>query len=162
ALVFWLDGLGEQRACILRSTGAPVWVSLPGSGKGGTWTKQDRRLEPDLYRLISHPTAGSDRERNDLLAALRRQRLDPLRPYLKGLKLRFVVPIGWAAFTPVEVLTQDYQISYVPSGSALARTQWQHRRLQGTSLLALGDPVFQRPARPKPPSHGVVVASVRP
>src|SRR5262249_46228863 len=57
--------------------------------------------------------------------------------------------------------TQEYRISYVPSGSALARTQRQHRRLQGTSLLALGDPVFKRPARPRPPSHGVVLASVQ-
>src|SRR5262249_2507969 len=137
------DYLGEHRVCIVRSTGAPLWLSLRGSGQGGTWTEQDRRLGPKLYRLLADPATGSDRERADLRAALRKQHLEPLRPHLKGVQHLFVVPTGWAAFIPVETLTQDYRISYVPSGSALARTQRQHRRLQGTSLLALGDPVFK-------------------
>src|SRR5262249_13169274 len=111
---------------------------------------------------LTDPRAGSDRERSDLVIALRKQRLDPLRPHLKGVKHLFVVPTRWAAYIPVEALTQEYQISYVPSGSALARTQRQHRRLQGTSPLALGDPVFKRPPRPRPPSHGVVLKGVQP
>jgi hypothetical protein len=137
-------------------------VSLPGSGNGEAWTKADDTLPGRLYRLLADSGAGSDRERADLLAGLRRQRLQPLRTHLTGVKHLFVVPIGWAGYIPLETLTEDYLVSYVPSGSALARTRRQHRPLQGDSLLALGDPAFGRPARAVPPAHGVVLSAVHP
>jgi tetratricopeptide (TPR) repeat protein len=163
ALVLWLDfdDLGEHRACIVRSRGAPQWLTLRGSGAGGAWMKADRALPGRLYRLLSDPSAGSDRERNNLIAALREQRLGPLRPHLAGVKQLFVVPTGWLASIPLEALTAPYRIRYVPSGSVLARTRGQHRGLQGTSLLALGDPLFQRRSRPRPPEHGVMLAVVQ-
>src|SRR5262249_23001860 len=104
ALLLWLDvgRVGEHRACIVRGSGPPRWVSLPGSGKDGAWTEADRLLPDRLYRLLVDPTAGSDRERNDLLAELRQQRLGPLRAHLAGVKHLFVVPTGWAAFVPIE------------------------------------------------------------
>src|SRR5262249_43693541 len=38
ALVLWLDvdKCGEHRACVVRPSGVPTWVSLPGSGRGET------------------------------------------------------------------------------------------------------------------------------
>jgi tetratricopeptide (TPR) repeat protein len=152
ALVFWIDfpGLGEYQACIVRHEGTPVWVRLTGSGKEGTWTKQEQDLHVRLYRLLSDPQAGSTLERHNAVAALRRLRLEPLLAHLRGsgavpaARHLLVVPTGWAASVPVEVLAPGYRISYVPSASAFARLRQKTRPLSGTALLALGDPTFTR------------------
>jgi hypothetical protein len=170
ALVLWLDvpELGEHRACVLRHKGKPAWLALPGSGKDGAWTAKDRTLPADLYRLLRQPEADSDRERRRFSEALRRQRLGPLRAYLgakdglPAVRHLLVVPTGWAALVPLEVLSADYRISYVPSGSVYARLRKQHRRLEGKSLLALGDPTFAIPKAPAPPKEGVLLRYVHP
>jgi tetratricopeptide (TPR) repeat protein len=150
ALVFWIDsiGLNEYQACILRHEGTPVWVRLTGSGKDGKWTEEEQKLHQRLYDLLGNPQAGSALERQNAIAAMRRLCLEPLvfhfraRDSLPAVRHLLVVPTGWAAGIPLEVLTSDYHISYVPSGSAFARLRQQARPLSGTSLLALGDPVF--------------------
>ena len=52
ALVGWVDQDPEYWACLLRHSGAPVWVRLTGSGKDGTWTKEEeertQRLRAEL------------------------------------------------------------------------------------------------------------------
>jgi CHAT domain-containing protein len=149
ALVLWLDidELGEHRACIIRSRGDPIWVRLPGSGKGSSWTARDQALGNDLYKLLKKPDSNAS-ERDRSCNALREQRLDPLRRYLgaaNGLptvRRLFVVPTGWAGSVPLETLGSDYLISYVPSGSVYARLKKSHRRLEASSLLALGDPAL--------------------
>jgi tetratricopeptide (TPR) repeat protein len=172
ALVLWLDvaELGEHWACLLRAQGKPAWLALKGSGKDGAWAAQDEALPRHLYRLLSDPNAGSDRERRKLSDALRKQRLEPLRPLLKGkdglpaVRHLLVVPTGWAARVPIEALAGEYRVSYVPSGSAFAHLRKGHRALSGKSLLALGDPTFaiSRPERPLPPAKGVMLSYVRP
>jgi tetratricopeptide (TPR) repeat protein len=171
ALVLWLDvdPLGERQACIVRPKGAPAWVRLTGSGQDGAWTAADRDLPERLYRLLQRPTSPEG-ERRRLSAALRRQRLEPLRPHLgaghglPAVRQLLVVPAGWAGRVPLEALATGYRVSYVPSGSVYARLQQQHRPVDGSSLLALGDPVFTAPAtrRPEPPPQGVLLSWVQP
>ncbi len=171
ALVFWLDRRGRQRhwACVVRRQGAPAWVELPGTGKAGAWTEADLSLGNRLFTALLGPTTGAE-QRTRLAAELRRQRLAPLREHLgavgqlPAVTRLFVVPQGWAAFVPVELLVPEYRVSYVPSGSVLARLRRTHRPLSGTSLLALGDPAFETaPARlPEPPAAGVMLKAVLP
>ena len=151
ALVFWLDVQGDHLGCVLRPTGEPTWVRLPGSGKDGIWTADDDSLVDGIYKELSAPDLSA-KERDRLLTALRKQRLDPLQPHLGGVRRLLVVPAGTMATVPVEVITDRYTISYVGSGSLHARQAAQSRLLKGESLLALGDPVFEKPAdkQPKP------------
>jgi tetratricopeptide (TPR) repeat protein len=171
ALVLWLDTheVGEHRACVVRCQGAPAWVRLPGTGKDQAWTAEDRDLAERLYRLLQQPTHRAT-ERQRLREALRQQRLDPLRPQLEArdglpaVRQLLVVPTGWAGLVPLEVLSRDYRISYVPSGSVYARLRQQHRPVEGSSLLALGDPVFTAPAvrQPEPPAQGLLLNFIQP
>jgi hypothetical protein len=68
------------------------------------------------------------------------------------------------AQVPIEVLTQRYAVSYVPSGTVFARLREQHRAVKGGPLLALGDPCFSPATRtpPEPPGHGVLLRVVLP
>ncbi len=149
ALVLWmdLDKVGEHQACVLRARGDPAWMRLSGSGKDGAWTARDLDLPDRLYRLLQEPSPR-DEDRQRLSADLARQRLEPLRSQLRAgdglpaVRQLLVVPIGWAGVVPLEVLTADYRISYVPSGSVFARLRQEHRPVKGSSLLALGDPAF--------------------
>jgi CHAT domain-containing protein/tetratricopeptide (TPR) repeat protein len=149
ALVLWLDvnAVGEHHACVVRAKGESAWVRLPGSGKDGTWTSEDRELAPRLHRAIQRLSSG-EAERQRLSTAVVQQRLNPLRPHLGAdhglppVRQLLVVPTGWAGFVPLEVLGTGYRISYVPCGSMYARLKKQHRAVQGNSLLALGDPAF--------------------
>jgi CHAT domain-containing protein/tetratricopeptide (TPR) repeat protein len=165
ALVLWVDvdTLGEHQACIVRRNGPPVWVRLAGNGKDGTWTSTDLDLPGRLYRLLAGPPSArvTDQQRQEverrcLTAALRRQRLEPLAAHLgesnglPAVKHLFVVPTGWAAYVPLEVLGLKQRVSYVPSGSILAHLVQQRRPVAATSLLALGDPVFSPPAPSRP------------
>ncbi len=171
ALVLWLDidWLGEHYACIVRAKGDPTWVRLLGSEKEGAWTAQARELAEDLYHLLKQPNTN-DGERQRLIQALTKQRLDPLRPYLgpanglPAVRRLLVVPTGWAGRVPLETLGTDYLISYVPSGSVYARLKQHHRAVEATSLLALGDPVFSTPShrQPEPPAHGLLLKYVSP
>jgi tetratricopeptide (TPR) repeat protein len=168
ALVLWVDDLGEHLGCVLRREGPPVWVRLRGRGEKGAWTARDKQLTGSLYRILSDPNAGNDSQRRQLSTALRKQRLEPLRPHLgakaglPAVKHLLVVPTGWVAAIPLEALTDDYRVSYVPSGSLYARLRRSHRRLEGKSLLALGDPAFTIPRAPAPPEKGVLLSYVHP
>jgi CHAT domain-containing protein len=132
-----------------------VWIRLTGSGKDGKWTRQERDLHLRLYDLLVRPQVGSTRERQSTIAQLRRLRLEPLLAHLRerdglpAVEHLLVVPTGWAAHVPLEVLDPDHRISYVPSGSAFARMRRQARPLRATSLLALGDPAFTATTHPR-------------
>ena len=70
------------------------------------------------------------------------------------------------AGVPVELLVPNRAISYVPSGTFLARLR-DNAAPTGSALLALGDPVFKRPDRqsnapPPLPPGGLLITMVAP
>lgn len=166
ALVAWVDvvtdgdGLQEHWGCIVRPTGAPIWERLPGSGPDQKWVKNDKDLPDRLRKGL----AGS-REVASLAKLAYEQRLAPLERHLGGVKRLVVVPVEKMAGIPVEVLTDKYTISYVPSGSYLARLKDRARPTGPNTILALGDPVFDVAGRPTPtavelPPGGLLITQV--
>jgi tetratricopeptide (TPR) repeat protein len=169
ALVLWVDvdALGEHWGCVLRRHGPPAWQPIKGSGPAGAWTEQDRTLMSRLYLALSVP--GGD-DPAALASAFRKQRMGPLEPHLQAttdlpaVRRLLVVPTRYMAWVPVEILSARHEVSYVSSGTLLARMREKHRALQGSVLLALGDPAFDVPkARlPEPPDHGLLLVAVLP
>ncbi len=169
ALVFWVDFslAGDHWGCVVRPSGQPAWVRLPGSGPRGEWTTDDERLPALLRDDLSRGEPDAARHAR-LLAA---QRLDPLAPHLAAsdtlpaVRHLVAVPVGRMAWVPLEVLTDRCRVSYAPSGSVFARLRQDHRPLTEPTLLALGDPNFNLPEAgppPEPPDHGLYVALVLP
>jgi tetratricopeptide (TPR) repeat protein len=163
ALVLWVPAapLGADWACVLRSKGPPIWQRLPGTGPDKAWTWKDQYLPAELLALLSNPRS-SPAQRQRLVRAVQEQRLAPLRPHLKGARRLLLVATWPMEALPFEVLSEDYLVSYVPSASLFARARKEHRPLRGSSLLALGDPVFAPPAPATPPGHGVLLTQVLP
>ncbi len=174
-----VDPGGEHWGYVLRHEGQPVWVELPGSGEDGEWTEEDDEL-PGLVRgaLGKPPQAGGDVSRVQLIEKLHTQRVRPTERYLGGVSHLIVLPAGWMAGVPVEVLTDQCTVSYAPSATMYA---WLRERTRGPAgagqrppwsgeaqrgpLLAAGDPVFGQPEAPdtvvsEPPEQGVLVAMV--
>ncbi len=167
------DPNGEHWACVVRHEGDPTWVKLPGGGEDGAWTEGDDRLPQRTRDAMSQPLhrpggVGIGR----LIERLHAQRVAPVEPYLAGVGHVVVLPAGWMAGVPVEVLSDTYTISYAPSATMYA---WLREKVgtreresaDGLALLALGDPVFASAEAPdmaevEPPEDGVVLASVEP
>ncbi|HKI30731.1 MAG TPA: tetratricopeptide repeat protein [Gemmataceae bacterium] len=176
ALVFWLDGytrgkVAERRGwhwgCVVRRTGPPAWVRLSGSGPDRAWTDDDDRLTGDLRAALGKRLP----EWKELARRLDAQRLAPLetqlaaREGLPAVRQLIAVPGGVMAGVPLEALTDQFRVSYAPSGTVLARLAEAHRPLREPSLLALGDPAFQLPSAappPPPPEHGLYLLLVLP
>jgi hypothetical protein len=164
ALVLWIDWRTTDRkreqhcGCVVRSRGAPAWEALPGRGAGKAWTAGDDALPRQLIEALSRPAGGEWRA---LARQLSQQRLGLLEPHLQGVRRLIVMPTGWMAAVPVEVLTDRYAVSYIPSCTLHARLSQQHRTLHA-SLLALGDPTFKRTPPPEPPDHGLYLQLVLP
>src|SRR5262249_2423006 len=64
ALVAWVDvraaaqaadANGEHWACLVKGSGPPVWVKLPGSGARGAWTADDDTLPARARAALSEP-----------------------------------------------------------------------------------------------------------
>jgi tetratricopeptide (TPR) repeat protein len=161
AVVFWLDVLKHHWACVVRHAGPPIWQPLPGTGPDKGWTADDDTLAQRTYTSLVLPHAA---RRESLLVALRTQRLEPVLPHLNGIQRLLIVPTGLMARLPLEALTDRFTISYIPSPSVFAQLQQRHRRLDGHTLLALGDPAFtphsQKTATP--PDHGLLISAVVP
>jgi CHAT domain-containing protein len=172
ALLFWLDrGVGESGSahwgCVLRRQGPPAWVRLPGSGPNNAWTDDDNQLPGRLRTAL----AERDPDWRSLAQRLAAQRLDPLAVHLgvskdlPAVRRLLVVPVGAMAGVPLDVLPGPFTISYTPSGTVFARRRAQHRPLDGSSLLALGDPAFGLPHAPPtspPPDYGILLTLVLP
>jgi CHAT domain-containing protein len=96
---------------------------------------------------------------------LHAQRLAPLSQHLDGVQRLLVVPVNQMAGIPVEALTDQYTVSYTPSGTYLARLP-ERPRPRGTGLLAVGDPVFAKaPVVTLPPAlppGGLLITQVLP
>ncbi|MBL8799520.1 MAG: tetratricopeptide repeat protein [Planctomycetia bacterium] len=184
AIIAWLDipahpkapdTTGEHWGCVVRAQGDPVWVRLTGTGAQGVWTEQDEQLPERVRAALAERPADAATTISELLPALYRQRLAPLEKALQaGEKLPaakhlFVLPAGRMAGLPVETLSEQYIITYAPSGTVLAWLQEKQKQKKPTdqpgALLALGDPVFA-PKGDAPvveaPVQGVYVAQVVP
>jgi CHAT domain-containing protein/tetratricopeptide (TPR) repeat protein len=161
ALVFWVDlktdpgaadSGGDHWGCVLRRAGEPTWVRLDGTGEKGVWAEADDKLPGRARGALSSGEADAP----DLARRLGAQRLGPLAPHLGargGLPVArrlVVVPVGRMAGVPVEALSDQYLVSYAPSGTVLARLREKHRPLAEPTLLALGDPNFALPVGDAP------------
>ncbi len=169
ALVLWIDasttGLQEHWGCVARRTGAPAWIPLTGTGTGGAWTNGDQTLPNQLRTALAHGDVGAEKIET-LAKQLYAQRLEPLAARLDGVQRLYVIGTNQMAGIPVQLLTDRYTVSYLPSGTFLARLK-DKTRPKNHSLLALGDPVFKRPgdspntSQALPPS-GLLVTMVAP
>ncbi len=183
ALVLWIDvsGFGsieEHWGCVVRSSGEPTWERLPGTrtrqqDENGSpesetqpdWTDDDTALTHKFRDALASSTASAA-EIEELAQSLHDQRIAPLAPHLVGVKTLYVVAVSQMAGIPVELLTDRYTICYVPSGTFLARLK-DRTPAGGSALLALGDPIFNRPGSspsgpgPLPPS-GLLITVVAP
>ncbi len=170
------DPDGEHWGVVVRSRGVPAWVPIAGTGPGGLWTVNDYTLAGRVrMELRSRPGASTAAPR-PLVDRLRAQRLEPLRDALGtaagGLppaRRLIVLPSRGMTGIPVEaILAPDdtRTVSYAPSATVLKHLREQPRPERQAGLLALGDPVFERPEStqaPAPlPDHGLLVNAVAP
>ena len=186
ALVAWVDippagpnaadPDGEHWGVVVRSRGIPAWVPIAGTGPDGLWTKDDTGLAGRVRtELRSRPGAGPA-DLRPLVERLRTQRLEPLAKALgataDGLppaRRLIVLPSRAMAGIPVEALLapdDTRTVSYAPSATVFKYLREQPRPDRHAGLLALGDPVYERPDKssdPKPlPDHGLLVNVVVP
>jgi CHAT domain-containing protein/tetratricopeptide (TPR) repeat protein len=173
ALVLWIDvsnadsGVNEHWGCVIRPTGEPRWERLPGTGDGGQWTADDSAL-PSQFREALAPTESARADADDLAHELYDQRLAPLAKHLAAVKTLYVASVNQMAGIPIEVLTSDFTVSYVPSGTFLARLA-DREPAADKGLLALGDPIYKRrdqESEPEPstdlPPGGLLITQVQP
>ena len=173
ALVGWIDQDPYHWACLLRHSGDPIWVRLPGSGKDGAWTKEEEGLAQRLRaELDPETTKGNARP---LAEALARQRLEPLKEHLKGVNRLVVVNSPGLAGVPIEVLMAarpdpawaGITVAYAPSASMFAYLVGKPTpRDRAPTLLALADPAYPETKKdtpaPTPPDAGLAIARVVP
>jgi tetratricopeptide (TPR) repeat protein len=165
AAIFWLAVLGENWACIVRSSGSPQWVQLSGTGPKGQWTAENYGQFQRLHKNFTDPQS-SDSNRKDQIAAIRKRWFDPLRPHLQAserlpaVRRLFVVPTKITGAVPLEPLLPDYEVSYTPSATVLAQARSKHRALKNDRSLVLGDPIFQATPPEVPPMSGLLVVQV--
>jgi hypothetical protein len=169
ALIVWVDlrghpkahdPNGEHWAVLLRSTGAPIWERLRGTGPKDAWTDDDTKLPGELRTALQ--TSRGDWQ--PLAKGLREQRLAPLAKHLDGVRKLVVLPSSWMAGVPVEVIAEGMTVSYHHSGTMFAHFRKQPRPTT-TGLLALGDPVFDAPTpgqEPPLPPGGLLLTVVSP
>ena len=189
ALVAWVDiasaGVsaadpdGEHWGVVVRSRGIPTWVAIAGTGPNGLWTNDDTGLASRVRsELRSWPGAGPADLRS-LVDRLRTQRLEPLaRAWalwpatadgMVPARRLIVLPSRAMAGIPIEALlaSDDTRIvTYSPSATVFKYLREQPRPDRHAGLLALGDPVYERPdasSEPKPlPDHGLLLSVVAP
>lgn len=173
ALILWVDatdasgGVNEHWGCVVRQTGEPLWERLSGTGAAGKWTDDDSAL-PEQLRNALAAVHTSQSKLDVLTTRVHAQRLAPLVRHLAGIKTLYVAGVNQMAGIPIEVLTRDVTISYVPSGTFLAHLS-QRNPPGHRGLLALGDPQFSRTdaaakqnSHSEPPAGGVLITTVVP
>jgi tetratricopeptide (TPR) repeat protein len=170
------DPDGEHWGVVVRARGGPAWVRLAGSGPHGHWTQDDTKLTDRVRTGLRRRPEDGPQDLRTLLARLRAQRLDRLAgalgPDADGLltaRRLIVLPSRALAGIPVEALLEDGDartVSYAPSATVLKDLRERPRPDPQAGLLALGDPVYQRPdpsSEPQPLSdHGLLVQVVAP
>jgi CHAT domain-containing protein/tetratricopeptide (TPR) repeat protein len=170
AFVAWVDSsdrsgawVHEHWGCVVRPKGEPKWERLPGTGPDHKWTKDDTDLPAQLRTALAKSAPAAEVE--SLAKKLDDQRLAPLAKHLTGVKRLFVAPVHEMAGIPVEALTDQYAVSYTPSGTFLARLK-DRQRPSTTDMLAVGDPVLPPAKEAAPPTAlppgGLLIAQVVP
>ena len=186
ALVAWVDippagpnaadPDGEHWGVVVRSRGIPAWVPIAGTGPDGLWTKDDTGLADRVRTELRRRPGAGPADLRPLIERLRTQRLEPLAKALgataDGLppaRRLIVLPSRAMAGIPVEALLapdDTRTVSYAPSATVFKYLREQPRPDRHAGLLALGDPVYERPdssSEPKPlPDHGLLVNVVTP
>jgi CHAT domain-containing protein/tetratricopeptide (TPR) repeat protein len=169
------DPDGEHWGVVIRARGIPAWAPIAGTDPKGLWTKDDTDLAARVRtELPSRSGSGSAGPRS-LLERLRNQRLEPLAKALAaadGLppaRRLIVLPSPALAGIPIEAIlaSDDTRIvSYAPSATVFKDLREQPRPDRHAGLMALGDPIFERPDQlnqPRPlPDHGLLVRLVAP
>src|SRR5262249_28728347 len=89
ALVGWVDTAYGHAACVVRRSGDPAWVKIPGTGANGDWTKDEEALARRFRNALVTPEPADDWR--PLAATVAKQRLGPVEPHLKGVHRVFVV-----------------------------------------------------------------------
>jgi tetratricopeptide (TPR) repeat protein len=186
ALIAWVDLApvgpnaadpdGEHWGVVVRSRGVPAWITMAGTGQNGLWTQEDIDLAGRVRTALrNRPGAGSPDLRS-LVERLRKERLDPLAKALgagaDGLppaRRIIVLPSRAMAGIPIEVLLakgDSRTVSYTPSATVFKYLREQPGPNRRAGLLAVGDPVFERPDVSSPPrstpDHGFLVNVVLP
>jgi tetratricopeptide (TPR) repeat protein len=186
ALVAWIDiprrgpnaadPDGEHWGVVVRSRGVPAWIPIAGTGPNGRWSEEDTRLSDRVRIGLRTPSAMGPSELRTLVARLRTQRLEPMAKALGDpaadqppVRSLIVLPSRAVAGIPVETLLapdDTRMVSYAPSATVYKYLRAQPRPDRHAGVLALGDPVFERPdesSEPKPlPDHGLLVKVVAP
>ncbi len=147
AILYWLDisdryhSVSEHIACVVRRDGKPKWERLPGTGAEGKWTMEDSLIAGQLRDELAMKNP-SQRTIESLTKKLHAQRIAPVLKHLDGVKTLYIVGVNEMAGIPVELLTDQFTISYVPSGTFLARLKDQPKPL-GNQFLAVGDAIYE-------------------
>jgi len=192
ALVAWVDIApdgpnaadpdGEHWGVVVRSRGIPACVQIAGTGPDGLWTKDDTGLAERVRTELRRRPGASPSDLRPLVERLRTQRLEPLAKALgAGLptppttdgqppaRRLIVLPSRAMSGIPIEALLapdDTRTVSYAPSATVFKYLREQPRPGRHAGLLALGDPVYERPDQssdPKPlPNHGLLVNMVAP
>src|SRR5262249_32106945 len=150
-------------------TGDPAWIRLAGSGKDGAWTKEDEDLR---WRLRSELNPETTRGKAGPLAeSLARQRLEPLKGHLAGIRRLIVVNSPGLGGVPVEARMparpdpawDEIPVPSAPSAAMFASLVGRPvPRDRPATLLAVADPAYPEPKAdapaPEPPASGLAVA----
>jgi CHAT domain-containing protein len=161
ALLVWMDIRAlprvdrEHRACLVRHREPPRWVTLPGSGPDGAWTRDDDELPHRVRKGVSQRPRDLSDDATSLIKRLSAQRLGPLQELLQGgadvppVKHLVILPSPEMAGIPIEILTDSYTLSYAPSATMFARLREGRREAHNqqdpsdsSRLLTLGDPIL--------------------
>ncbi len=186
ALITWVDFAlrlpgaadvdGEHWGVVVRSQGTPNWVAIDGTGPGGLWTEDDTKLPSKVRTALRHRPAQLMRARDNHWRRCAAQRLEPLQKALGRTsdgqppsQRLIILPSRAMAGIPIEALLapDDMRtVSYAPSATVFKHLREQPRPDRHAGLLALGDPIFERPeklADPVPgPDHGLLINLVAP
>ncbi len=171
ALVYWVDvesrgeDIQQHFACVVRREGEPKWERLPGMGAEGKWTKEDS-LFPGKLRTELSKEIPSQTMIESLAKKLHAQRIAPVLKHLDGVKTLYVVGVNEMAGVPVSLLTGQFSICYVPSGTFLARLMDQPKPT-GSQFLAVGDAIYETEKKTVTaltdlPSGGILITQVIP
>ncbi len=153
--LWWQDrNQGEFWVGVLRSQGPPRWVRLPGDATNGSLSQEQLRLGENILASLTQAPRDVSLDWDAASAnRLWQQRFAPITSLLTegdGLPRvqQLVVLYPSATHVPVEVLTENYTVSYASSGTIYATLRERAVMANGQvsqnapirRMLAVGDP----------------------